>query len=112
MVFQAYSLFPIITARQNIEFGLRLRGLSKRERTDKAVEALNLVRLSSHGDGYAHQLSGGEQQRVALARALALEPLVPLLDEPLSALDAEGAPATCGTRSARSSCGSGSRLSM
>ena len=89
MVFQAYSLFPTMTARQNIEFGLRLRGLSKRERTDKAVEALNLVRLSSHGDRYAHQLSGGEQQRVALARALALEPSVLLLDEPLSALDAK-----------------------
>jgi putative spermidine/putrescine transport system ATP-binding protein len=89
MVFQAYSLFPTMTARQNIEFGLRLRGMSKRERADKANEALELVRLSSHGDRYAHQLSGGEQQRVALARALALEPSVLLLDEPLSALDAK-----------------------
>jgi putative spermidine/putrescine transport system ATP-binding protein len=89
MVFQAYSLFPTMTARQNIEFGLRLRGLSKRERGAKAGEALDLVRLSSHGDRYAHQLSGGEQQRVALARALALEPSVLLLDEPLSALDAK-----------------------
>ena len=89
MVFQAYSLFPTMTARQNIEFGLRLRGLSKTERSAKADEALELVRLPSHGDRYAHQLSGGEQQRVALARALALEPSVLLLDEPLSALDAK-----------------------
>jgi putative spermidine/putrescine transport system ATP-binding protein len=89
MVFQAYSLFPTMTARQNIEFGLRLRRMSKRERAARAAEALDLVRLSSHGDRYAHQLSGGEQQRVALARALALEPSVLLLDEPLSALDAK-----------------------
>jgi putative spermidine/putrescine transport system ATP-binding protein len=88
MVFQAYSLFPNMTARQNVEFGLRIRKGSAEQRTDRAGELLDLVGLSAQGDRYPYQMSGGQQQRVALARALAIQPKVLLMDEPLSALDA------------------------
>jgi putative spermidine/putrescine transport system ATP-binding protein len=89
MVFQASSLFPNMTARQNVEYGLRIRGRDKADRRKRVAELLELVGLGHAGDRYPHQLSGGMQQRVALARALAIEPRVLLLDEPLSALDAK-----------------------
>jgi putative spermidine/putrescine transport system ATP-binding protein len=89
MVFQAYSLFPNMTARQNVEYGLKIRGKDKTVRRKRVQELLELVGLGHAADRYPHQLSGGMQQRVALARALAIEPRVLLLDEPLSALDAK-----------------------
>ncbi len=86
-VFQSYALFPHLSVMDNVAYGLKQRGLGRRERHNRATEMLELVRLTGFGDRKPRQLSGGQQQRVALARALVMHPRVLLLDEPLGALD-------------------------
>ena len=86
-VFQHFALFPHMSVGENVEYGLRVRNRPSDERRQRALEALDLVRLPGKYDRRVHQLSGGERQRVALARALVTEPAILLLDEPLGALD-------------------------
>ena len=86
-VFQDYALFPHMTVAENVEYGLRVKGMSRQERRSRSAEVLERVRLPGLGGRKPVQLSGGQRQRVALARAIVNEPPVLLLDEPLGALD-------------------------
>ncbi|MDR2033722.1 MAG: ABC transporter ATP-binding protein [Helicobacteraceae bacterium] len=88
IVFQEYALFPWMSAIQNVSFGLRSLGIGKTERTDRAIEALKMVRLEECARRYPHELSGGQRQRVAVARSLVTHPAVLLMDEPFAAVDA------------------------
>jgi NitT/TauT family transport system ATP-binding protein len=89
LIFQELGLFPWLTVKQNVEFGMRMKGVPKTERAGKVDDYLRLVHLHQFKNSYIHQLSGGMRQRVALARALATEPDVLLMDEPFAALDAQ-----------------------
>jgi len=87
MVFQHYTLYPWMTVQENTEFGLKLQGLNKKERREKASYYLTVVGLTKFSHSLPKELSGGMKQRVAIARALASEPKVLLMDEPFGALD-------------------------
>ncbi len=89
MVFQSYSLFPWLDVQKNVEFGLKMQGVSPKKRAEVAAEYIHLVGLSGFEKSYPDQLSGGMKQRVAIARTLANQPEILLMDEPFGALDAQ-----------------------
>jgi NitT/TauT family transport system ATP-binding protein len=89
LIFQDHGLFPWLTVGQNVEFGMKMKGVPKAERQERTRHYLQLVHLAKFETSYIHQLSGGMRQRVAIARALATEPDVLLMDEPFAALDAQ-----------------------
>jgi len=89
MIFQAYTSFPWLTTKKNIEYGMKVIGIPKDERERKAQEMLKLVHLDKFADSYPNSLSGGMKQRVAIARTLAQNPCIILMDEPFGALDAQ-----------------------
>jgi len=89
VIFQDLALFPWLTVSKNVEFGLRLAGVSKKERQERAMHFLKMVHLTRFSNSCIHELSGGMKQRVALARALAINPDILLMDEPFAALDAQ-----------------------
>lgn len=89
VMFQEAALYPWLRAVENVEFGMKMAGVAKAERRERALEYLRLVRLESFANAYPHELSGGMRQRVALARALTLDSQVLLMDEPFAALDSQ-----------------------
>jgi len=89
VVFQEYGLFPWKTLRENVEFGLKAKGLPRRQQFEVAEHYIELVRLLEHADKFPHEVSGGMKQRCSVARALAPDPEIVLMDEPFGALDSQ-----------------------